>query len=364
MIIEPLRNDLLERFLERPEYWRDEIKAKIAEVVEYPDPRTCPDDRLIYLKDLVGWTDDLGITDGLSAADLRKLVRLAIPIWKQKGTELGLVNLARLLTGKNVIYGNWFYFRWILGETGLWEEQAGSDPWILGGEISDYGEYWSNLRVMDSPDLDHGLLESAIAIERPVNERIELVYLDMLDWFNEDLRYWSHEVVGKEGYIDTTNHRFVIPAGGRERIVVPWISAWQYMVSIVSARRPTAPSTADTFRLRFHVQDVDNCYIAQIKPGGIELIRRLASVESTLASIAGSFHAVQYKLRVETFDTGGGTIKIRIYIDANLEIEHTLAAPSFTSGHIEIENPNGANDIEADNVEVFEKDLEYVVIGP
>lgn len=364
MIIEPLRNELLQQFLERPEYWRDQIQTKIAEVTTYLDPRLTPDEFLKYLKDLVGWTDETGITSSLSPRELRKLIRLALPIWRQKGTELGLVNLARLLTGKNVIYANWFYFRWILGETGLWEEQAGSDPWILGGDLTDYDEYWSNIRVMDSPDLDHDLLENVVGIERPSNERLELVYLDMLDWFNEDLRYWSSQVVGKEGYIDTATNRLVIPGTGRELIVVPWMSAWQWFVSIVSARRPVAPSTADIYRLRFYVQDALNCYVVQLKPGGVDLISRVAGVEVTLASSTKSFFADQYKLRIETFDVGGGSVKVRVYVDVELEIEHTIAVPAFTSGGIEIENSNAVNDIEADNVEVWEKPLEYVVIGP
>jgi len=363
MVIEPLRNDLLLRYLERMEYWRGELNSKIVEVPTYVDPRLIPDDLLQYAKDLVGWTDDTGITSSLTARELRKLITLAIPIWKQKGTELGLVNLARLLTGKNVIYANWFWFRWILGETGLWEEQAGSDPWILGGEISDYGEYYSNLRVMDSPDLDHTLLERVVEIERPFNERIELVYLDFLDWFNEDLRYWSHEVGGAEGYLDAVNHRMVIPATGRERIDVSWITGWNYFVAVASARRITDPTT-DVFRMRFYVQDLDNCYIAELRPNGVRIIERNGGVETVLVTTTKVFLAEQYKLRVEVREWKTTGIHIRVFIDVNLEAEDYINPPLWTSGGIEIENQNAANDVETDNVEVFETPLEYVLIGP
>jgi phage tail-like protein len=368
MIVEPLRNELLERFFDRPEYWRDQLAAKIIEVPTYIDPRTCPDEFLIYLKDLVGWTDDVGITSDLSDRDLRKIITLAIPIWKQKGTEFGIVNLARLLTAKNVIFGSWFYFRWILGETGLWEEQAGSDPWILGGEVTSYDEFWSNLRVMDSPELDHDLLEDVIAIERPTNERIEIVYLGMLDWFNEDLRYWTSQVVGKEAILDDVNHRMVIPGTGREQITVPWITSWQYFVSLASARRPVDTS-ADSYRVRFYVQDVDNCYIVEIKTDStLNLIERVSGGEIIKASSTGSFGASQYKLRIETIDgvPGATYITIRVYLDADLEIEWEVkkSALAFSSGAIEIENPNATNNIETDNVEVWEKPLEYVLIGP
>ncbi len=365
MIIEPLRTDLLRRFLERPDYWRDRIDAKIAEVPTFIDPRTCPDEYLKYLKDFVGWSDELGITGDLDATSIRKLITLAIPVWKQKGTEIGLVNLARLLTGKNVVFANWFYFRMILGETGLWEEQAGSDPWILGGELTDYDEYWSNLRVMDSPDLDHDLLETAVGIERPSNERIELVYLDFLDWFNEDLRYWTHEVGGAEGYLDTTNHRMIVPATGRELITIPWLASWQSHVAIVSARRPVDPTT-DIFRLRFYVQDVNNCYIVELRPGELRLIERVAGVEVVVDASVKPFHAPQYKLRVETFPNlpGAGDLLVRVYVDADLEIAFPASPGAFLSGKIAIENPNAAAVIEVDNVEVWEKPLEYIVIGP
>jgi phage tail-like protein len=365
MIIEPLRNDLLTRYLERPDYWRGRIDDKIAEVPGYVDPRECPDEFLQYLKDLVGWTDDLGVTGSLDAVDLRKLITLAIPVWKAKCTEIGLVDLARLLTGKNVVFANWFYFRWILGETGLWEEQAGSDPWILGGDLTSYDEYWSNLRVMDSPDLDHDLLETVVEIERPSNERIEVVYLDFLDWFNEDLRYWTHEVGGAEAYLDETTHRMVIPATGRELITIPWITDFKDATAIVSARRPNDP-TVDSFRLRFYVQDVNNCYIAEINPTSLNLISRVGGVESIVATVAKNFFAPQYKLRVGTFedDPAPGSLRIKVYVDIDLEIDYTTAAPSFVKGDIAIENPNAAADIEADNVEVWERPLEYIVVGP
>lgn len=88
------------------------------------------------LKDIVGLDAALdNITDDISDADLRRLIRLAVPLWKQKGQEIGYENIIRLFTGKNSRSFNWFHYRFILGETIFEQEGLGRDAWL----ISDVG---------------------------------------------------------------------------------------------------------------------------------------------------------------------------------------------------------------------------------
>lgn len=103
---------------------------KISKLVELYDPARTPQPR--FLKDIVGFTSELdNITNDISDADLRKLITLAVALWKQKGLEVGYKNIIRLFTGKNSRVFNWFDFRYIVGEQGLAQEELGEDSWFI-----------------------------------------------------------------------------------------------------------------------------------------------------------------------------------------------------------------------------------------
>ena len=103
---------------------------KITKLVELYDPARTPQPR--FLKDIVGFTSELdNITNDISDADLRKLITLAVALWKQKGLEVGYKNIIRLFTGKNSRVFNWFDFRYIVGEQGLAQEELGEDSWFI-----------------------------------------------------------------------------------------------------------------------------------------------------------------------------------------------------------------------------------------
>lgn len=108
-------------------------------LIDLWDPAKTPQPQL--LKDIVGFTTELSsITNGISDADLRKLIQLAVPLWKQKGREIGYRTIVRLFTGKNSRTFNWFDFRFIVGEQSLAQEELGEDSWI----ISEVGVAGSN----------------------------------------------------------------------------------------------------------------------------------------------------------------------------------------------------------------------------
>lgn len=104
--------------------------AKMSGLLELYDPAKTPQPWL--LKDIVGFTRELDpITEGLTTADLRKLISLAVPLWKKKGLEVGYRDIIRLFTGKNSRTFNWFDFRYIVGEQSLAQEELGEDSWII-----------------------------------------------------------------------------------------------------------------------------------------------------------------------------------------------------------------------------------------
>jgi len=103
---------------------------KINKLVELYDPAKTTQPR--YLKDIVGFTKELDkITNDISDDDLRKLISLAVPLWKEKGLEVGYKDIVRLFTGKNSRVFNWFDYRYIVGEQGLAQEELGEDSWFI-----------------------------------------------------------------------------------------------------------------------------------------------------------------------------------------------------------------------------------------
>lgn len=125
-------NNFLERFLIGPQTHWEELNQKILNIQDIPNPEKCPVELLQYLKDIVGLTKDLrNITDNLSEADLRKIILLAVPLWRSKGIEVGIKNIIKLFTGHNARIFNWFDYRMIIGESAIGEEQLGEDSWLI-----------------------------------------------------------------------------------------------------------------------------------------------------------------------------------------------------------------------------------------
>lgn len=117
---------LLKRYLEGPQQIFDITQTKIKELLNLMNYRDCPDDLLQYLKPTVGFTSDLDyITGGLTSTMLRKVILLATAMWKEKGLELGLRNMLRLFTGKEVKVYDWFKYRWIIDESQLGQSEYG-----------------------------------------------------------------------------------------------------------------------------------------------------------------------------------------------------------------------------------------------
>lgn len=153
MIHKPIRDEdkknfnFLERFLLGPQaVWEEKIDPKIRTLIELIDPAKTPQPR--FLKDHVGFTKELdNITRDISDDDLRKVIALAVALWKTKGLELGYENIIRLFTGANVRIFNWFDFRMIVGEKAFGEEQLGEDAWF----ISDPGVKATGQTILDDP---------------------------------------------------------------------------------------------------------------------------------------------------------------------------------------------------------------------
>lgn len=127
-----VEEEFVERYMKGQQQIWEELVDKILAANQIFDPEKCRADLLPYLKDIVGLTKELdNITQGLSDDDLRKIILLAVPLWKQKGLETGFSNIVRLFTGFNARVFNWFDYRMIVGEKAIGEEQLGEDAWLI-----------------------------------------------------------------------------------------------------------------------------------------------------------------------------------------------------------------------------------------
>jgi len=125
-------DSFLERFLIGPQNIFEDTQDRILTLRELFDPSKTRADLLQFLKDHVGFTKELNnITNDISENDLRKLISLAVALFKQKGTEPGYINIVRLFTGKSARVFNYFDFRMIVGEAAFGEEQLGEDAWLI-----------------------------------------------------------------------------------------------------------------------------------------------------------------------------------------------------------------------------------------
>lgn len=184
--------EFVKRYFEGVQQQANQSHQFIEDLIQLIDIDTIRADLLQYKLGQVGFGKSFKhITDRLDEAQTRKLLAVAILLWQYKTSEKGLLETIRFLARNDPIHNDWFYFRSILGEVMIGEEQKGSDPYLIGGQISTYDEWISNLRVMNDGTLDKRLLLDAAKLQRMLGERLELVVLDYLDAFRFGRDKWT-----------------------------------------------------------------------------------------------------------------------------------------------------------------------------
>lgn len=376
-LIQPLRDAdttlFLQRFLQRPQEQFEALVARIKSLSDTDSPDTIPAALLTYLKDHVGFTSELdAITSRLDTVALRRLIALAVRMWKQKGTSAGLLDLIRLLTGKSAVYYDWFHYRNILGESLIGEEQLGSDNWLIGGEFTRLDEYTSHIRLMDDGTLDTTLLLDLIDLVRPQGERIEVAVLDFLDLFDADLSRW--DIVGGPA-IDPTTSTLLLPPSATAAPVLPiWGDAPEDQTDYTSIHKFTLGDAANVHTVRWYFRDlVTNHYRLVIAADNtLKLYHTIGGVAILLETIDLALLGVvivagtEYKVRIDTVSSLGTNNLIRVYIDATRVLDWTQAEPAETATGILRFDGDVANvaDNVIDNVEIYRPPLRWAMVGP
>lgn len=313
---------LLQRFLDAsvgqnaglvgPQQAFERTEQIIQVLLDQVVPSKVRSNLLHHLLAIVGFTSELrGITDRLSEQQLRRLVKLAVPLWNQRHTELGIVNAVRLMTGRTAHLTNWFRYRWILEENVI-----GENTWMIGGTSTPYDEYWTNIRIMDDGSLDETLLIEILRLERAMSERLEILLVDFLDKYERDLNSWDIEGVAPtvaDGVLTIPDETTITP-------IIPVLTSSSQHAGYVVATKFRF-ETGAALRIRWHVDAIDQDWyeleISMVSPK-IALKRVIGGVETVLLSHEAPdidlVEDVFYALRIQVQTIGNDRL-IRCFID-------------------------------------------------
>lgn len=361
----------VKRYLDGPNIVWQEIVKGLQNIPKLWSVSDIDDGHLQYLKNIVGWTDELKlITDRIDNASLRRLIAASGAIWRDRGPETTLSETLNLVTGgaRRRIW-NWFDFRWILDETGLGEEHDGLDPWVIdlpsesrapqfsSAVVEENAEYWTNLRIVDDGSLDRGLVKDVVRLMKPANERYDITYVDFLDLFDTpgDRLQWDLSNVDfevEDGLAKLTDDTVL----EYTTAIVSTASGWSQYV--YSAKIRGNIGTSGNFGLLWFVTDFDNLYAISIDTVSqtLSLQKRVNGSASVIQVVnlntAGInvLSGVFYVIRVESVRESG-TNRILVFIDGSELINTT--DNEYVEGTVGFYHTVDAT-IEVSEVEVFE----------
>jgi len=370
-LIKPIRDQdlqhgdlFVQRFFSGVQSVWETIQTKIFQVKDLWSITKIPDAFLVYLKYIVGWTDDpylKRITDALDSDTLRRLIAASIPFWKLRGPEDTIVDLLQLVTGQRVRIWNWFDFRWVSDETQLGEDHQGRDAWIIALPSEGDAEQWFNVRIVDPGDLDRELVINLVKLCRPLGEKVEVSYIGFLDRFlvENDWNQWRLEtgtaitVTGGAMQLGDSSLAELALIDG----TTP--AAWANYVVYARIRGGDATTAGRGVGLAFYATDASNAYRAyfDIAAATLTLDKLVGGAPTTIATYTfGAILTVNqwFGLRIHV-EAESSTNRIKVYVDGEERINVTDAAhTSGTVGLFHLANTT----IEVDEVEVFETPLE------
>lgn len=125
-------NQLILRWLAAAQSEWEDTQDRIRSLLDLYDPAQAPADALPFVKWLVGFTGKTDfVTESATEADLRRLISIAVAMWKIKGTDSGFVLALQAISTRLVRVANYFQFLQIVDEVEIAREELGFDPWLV-----------------------------------------------------------------------------------------------------------------------------------------------------------------------------------------------------------------------------------------
>lgn len=338
-VIESRRNDLLSRWLGEPGLINPEssvqghferIQARIKELPELLDP-SFGDAELRLLAWVVGWDDrpEVAFIDDLSDVELRKLIRLSVPLWKQKGAAEGLINAIRVFTGKTALVQDWFWHRWIIDEAGFWVEAQGADPYLVGGRYTEGDAFltWVIINRDGVGESQRRLVYDLLTFIRVAGEHYGVIYAGFADNFAAGFAQWTQ--IGTPGtlVVNEGDYRGGLLEGASIKAAVTDAEAatWTpFLRAIVYAQFESITGTSYLEAEVMRSADGVNHYRARITDTGeVELYLDGVSVAGPILftpPVAGT--PIGFEIRVEPVNTA--ETKVSILVGNVVLLDHTF----------------------------------------
>lgn len=159
----------------------DYLNARTRKLHHLLDPSELPDDLIRHLAAMVGLGPGLAATAAATPAELRKLIPVAVRLWKLKGTRPSVRGLVASLTGSRPVALEWFFLRTVHGSP--------ARVTVIPGPSGSGGFYGTPQNVQDlwyqdpAGTVDQRPLVRLLALVRPAGERINLYR----GWLVDDL---------------------------------------------------------------------------------------------------------------------------------------------------------------------------------
>lgn len=371
-LIEPIRYEdrntrFLYAYLVGPQTLFEILHEKIKDIPLLNDPRDCPDEFLIYLKDIVGFDSALDfITSGLDSDDLRRLIQSAAILWKERGTQPGLEDFFRAFTGKPSVIFNWFDMIYLLDE----DEFTYDEPWLLGDPgDSTFSEFQSYLYVMDEGDLDRSLAQNVINLARPFSERVRIVYFDFLDDFRFGLGNWIDTgatppvIVDKELKLASSG---IVKTYADTLKSADWTNytfETVFRFEILSG----TPSVRFGFYRTSNTNKYEVYYSENIPAGGpgLVLYRNYPGNDGIVVQALTPLlpYDTKFGMKINAVDLVGGDVKIQAFIDDVKYIDTIDSGSIPDKGSIELQAEDGV-EVFCDIVSLYERPIEYDDVNP
>lgn len=173
----------------------DYLDARTRKLGELLDPEACPDEVVPYLAAIVGVGLDLEASNAASVAELRKLIPVAVRLWKLKGTRPSWRAVAAALAGSRSLILDWFYLRTISGDPA----RVAVIP-VPGGSGGSYSspEFVTDLWIMDptGSGVNLELVARFLDVVRGAGERINLYRALLVDDLGAAGALWADAGTG------------------------------------------------------------------------------------------------------------------------------------------------------------------------
>jgi hypothetical protein len=369
---------LLYRFLERPQYHVDKVRELIDRLPELDDPITCPDDLLMYLAAQVGFGGQAAsIVSRLEPSQIRKIMTLAVPFWRSKGSVSSLQAIAKQLTGRRARYVDYFHSRCQLDTVVLADEEQGNDAMLAEDA------FWSNMEMLDDGTIDRVLLLDLLALIRPINETLQVTLYDYMDFFDASLDRWQTLAGSLPAIVDDADRGSVcaIPAG---TIIQPVISIVppddMSQTGIKLHFNCVDPTT--TFEVRWYDRNycsvpTDAYFAVQFCPSAQYQIRVLRSLQginevfrsTNLVGVGSLVDGVWYTLRIDMSRLTQYTPNrpyMKLYVD-NIEQYRSPDTGDLyfveNSGAVEVLSVGGGQEARIDNVRIWRNPLRWASLS-